>query len=402
MESESLLEWEGPTPVSMTIYRLIITVQLVALGIVKAVVSYEDHVVLSTTFDLVMCVLGIVTLYWLGPREALRPKVMLWMFHRDAREVLHDWVWSRQPTISEDTEATPLDQPRLAITMHRLFGSLLILAFGIPKAILGYKGKALAGNTLDWIMGVFLSLVLYWVGLFEWSRPAVLSWFFHRDILSGVERVQRLDPGEYVGYHESWSYETQRVTVYITGYRILTTIVILGFGVTKATLSYMGWTVVPITLEWLMGVVAALILYWMGLYEAPRTRVFPAFFHQDYSSKINSNSVGITIIAIYSTLLLGTYLALTTSSLITKLPTDNAVDNFCRIATYLWFGMVAAAVLLLIRAYITTRKLPAGMDVGSAVGFLIFAYMMAIMFLFFIKQSWGYKKPKTLLPNNHS
>ncbi|KAF8318422.1 hypothetical protein DL93DRAFT_2035315, partial [Clavulina sp. PMI_390] len=68
----------------------------------------------------------------------------------------------------------------------------------------------------------------------------------------------------------------------LTGYRILTTAIILGFGLAKAALSCVGWTLVPITLEWVMGVVAALILYWAGFYEAPRTKVFPAFFQRDY------------------------------------------------------------------------------------------------------------------------
>ncbi|KAF8318426.1 hypothetical protein DL93DRAFT_2075837 [Clavulina sp. PMI_390] len=50
-------------------------------------------------------------------------------------------------------------RPRLAITLHRLSGSILILGFGIAKAVLGYKGNALAGTTIDWILGVFLALL---------------------------------------------------------------------------------------------------------------------------------------------------------------------------------------------------------------------------------------------------
>ncbi|KAF8283381.1 hypothetical protein DL93DRAFT_2069513, partial [Clavulina sp. PMI_390] len=73
----------------------------------------------------------------------------------------------------------------------------------------------------------------------------------------------------------------------ITGYRILTTTVLLGFGLAKASLSYMGWTVVPITLEWVVGVFVATALYWIGFYEAPRTKVSPAFFQRDYSDKIS-------------------------------------------------------------------------------------------------------------------
>lgn len=45
----------------------------------------------------------------------------------------------------------------------------------------------------------------------------------------------------------------------ITGYRILTTIVVLGFGIAKTTLSYLGKDVPSVTLEWIVGVIAALV-----------------------------------------------------------------------------------------------------------------------------------------------
>ncbi|KAF8318423.1 hypothetical protein DL93DRAFT_2054584, partial [Clavulina sp. PMI_390] len=67
----------------------------------------------------------------------------------------------------------------------------------------------------------------------------------------------------------------------ITAYRILTTVVILGFGLAKASLSYMGWTVAPITLEWIMGVVAAIVIYWLGPCEALRPKIMPWIFHRD-------------------------------------------------------------------------------------------------------------------------
>ncbi|KAF8311393.1 hypothetical protein DL93DRAFT_2061068 [Clavulina sp. PMI_390] len=70
---------------------------------------------------------------------------------------------------------------RLAITLHRLFGSLLILAFGITKAVLSLKGNALAGTTLDWIVGVFLALFLYWLGVYEAPCGKVAPGFFQED-----------------------------------------------------------------------------------------------------------------------------------------------------------------------------------------------------------------------------
>ncbi|KAF8283382.1 hypothetical protein DL93DRAFT_1412636 [Clavulina sp. PMI_390] len=110
------------------------------------------------------------------------------IFHRDILQALNDWYHSRKPVIKAANAQHSQEKPRLAITPHRIFGSVSILAFGIAKAVLGYRGNALGGTTLDWILGVFLALLLYWVGLFEWCRPGVAPWFFHRDLLSGEER----------------------------------------------------------------------------------------------------------------------------------------------------------------------------------------------------------------------
>lgn len=47
----------------------------------------------------------------------------------------------------------------MAVTLHRLTSSMLLLAFGITKAVLGYKGNVIAGTTLDWLVGILLTLV---------------------------------------------------------------------------------------------------------------------------------------------------------------------------------------------------------------------------------------------------
>ncbi|KAF8481728.1 hypothetical protein DFH94DRAFT_405760 [Russula ochroleuca] len=74
--------------------------------------------------------------------------------------------------------------------------------------------------------------------------------------------------------------------VELTGYRLLTTSVILGFGVPKAVYSYNGQSLISTTLDWLAGVVLALVLYWLGVIEATRPGLSPCFFKVDLAPPI--------------------------------------------------------------------------------------------------------------------
>ncbi|KAF8491991.1 hypothetical protein F5888DRAFT_1732474, partial [Russula emetica] len=66
------------------------------------------------------------------------------------------------------------------------------------------------------------------------------------------------------------STEASDTIVELTGYRLLTTGVILGIGVPKAVYSYNGQALISTTLDWLVGVILALILFWLGVIEAKR------------------------------------------------------------------------------------------------------------------------------------
>ncbi|KAF9008419.1 hypothetical protein BDQ17DRAFT_1301608 [Cyathus striatus] len=72
----------------------------------------------------------------------------------------------------------------------------------------------------------------------------------------------------------------------LTVYRLLVIITTLGFGISKAVLSYQGRTIVPITLEWFFGMGVFLLLYWLGLYEYNPIGSMPYLFTTDYSSDI--------------------------------------------------------------------------------------------------------------------
>ncbi|KIM40766.1 hypothetical protein M413DRAFT_446149 [Hebeloma cylindrosporum] len=54
----------------------------------------------------------------------------------------------------------------------------------------------------------------------------------------------------------------------ITPYRLLVLVVTVSFGMTKAVLTYKDETIIPITLEWIAGVVVSLFLFFLGIYES--------------------------------------------------------------------------------------------------------------------------------------
>ncbi|PPQ90777.1 hypothetical protein CVT25_010166 [Psilocybe cyanescens] len=68
----------------------------------------------------------------------------------------------------------------------------------------------------------------------------------------------------------------------MTGYRILVIALTTGFGLSKAKLSYDGYSTAPNTLDWLYGVVAFLIIYWLGIYERHAMHSMPWLFEIDY------------------------------------------------------------------------------------------------------------------------
>ncbi|KDQ53914.1 hypothetical protein JAAARDRAFT_60998 [Jaapia argillacea MUCL 33604] len=72
----------------------------------------------------------------------------------------------------------------------------------------------------------------------------------------------------------------------VTGYRLLVIVLTAAFGLSKALVSYNGRTFVPITIEWVYGVVVSLALYWLGLYETTYPELFPRLFEKDYAKAI--------------------------------------------------------------------------------------------------------------------
>ncbi|KAH9987631.1 hypothetical protein BJV74DRAFT_494636 [Russula compacta] len=64
------------------------------------------------------------------------------------------------------------DQPPLGIkvTRYDLLYLVVILAFGIWKAISSYRGQSVAWTTRDWVVGTFLVFISYCAGVFKDNR----------------------------------------------------------------------------------------------------------------------------------------------------------------------------------------------------------------------------------------
>ncbi|KAI0049773.1 hypothetical protein FA95DRAFT_1488543 [Auriscalpium vulgare] len=69
------------------------------------------------------------------------------------------------------------------LTGFRILNTVLVAAFGLSKAALTYQGKSAAPTTLELVLGVFLGIGLYWIGLYESVRPHKWPWLLHDDYL---------------------------------------------------------------------------------------------------------------------------------------------------------------------------------------------------------------------------
>ncbi|KAJ7465893.1 hypothetical protein FB451DRAFT_1369734 [Mycena latifolia] len=90
----------------------------------------------------------------------------------------------------------------------------------------------------------------------------------------------------------------QRRRVKITPWRILNTAVLLILGTTKALSTFLGQTNAPNNLDWTIGVVWALISYWVSLVEQETPEVAPWFFTTDFSGVLRLGFTGFLVMLV--------------------------------------------------------------------------------------------------------
>ncbi|TFK31737.1 hypothetical protein BDQ12DRAFT_92627 [Crucibulum laeve] len=102
------------------------------------------------------------------------------------------------PYLSTEQAITPTNSTRHPkLTGYRLLVIILTASFGFSKAALSYRGESTAPTTLDWLYGVVVFLMLYWLGIYEKHALHNSPWLFEVDYLSMLWRLfgrsQRLD-----------------------------------------------------------------------------------------------------------------------------------------------------------------------------------------------------------------
>ncbi|KAJ7853422.1 hypothetical protein B0H13DRAFT_2082724, partial [Mycena leptocephala] len=105
---------------------------------------------------------------------------------------LHQRIEALETIIKNMDQNSVGQEPQTKITSWRVLNSLLVLGLGTYKAAATYRGQTIGPTTTDWIIGVFWTLISYWVSLIEDSTSTHSSWFFTYD-LSGVVRAAFLN-----------------------------------------------------------------------------------------------------------------------------------------------------------------------------------------------------------------
>ncbi|KAF8159617.1 hypothetical protein B0H34DRAFT_411238 [Crassisporium funariophilum] len=92
----------------------------------------------------------------------------------------------------------------------------------------------------------------------------------------------QLDSLPYPGQYREDDSQRQRVAAHpkLNCYRLLVIGTTAGFGISKARLSYQGYSTAPNTIDWLYGVVVFLMLYWLGIYERHATNNMPPWLFE--------------------------------------------------------------------------------------------------------------------------
>ncbi|KAF8318467.1 hypothetical protein DL93DRAFT_396093 [Clavulina sp. PMI_390] len=247
--------------------------------------------------------------------------------------------------ISKDAQRTSM---RLKITWHRVQSTAILLSLCIAKAVMGLRGSSVVGAAMDWALGVFLALSLYWIGLYESVWPAKVAPYFHHDLLTGNKKPLDINPEEFLDHKDNYQiidrYRSWGVAV--TGYRILTTAVLLAIGSIKFAFTLHGKASAN-TLEWIIGIILALLIYWLGFFEPPKAKGWSPFFHVDYSSSIENLIMSGILFLIPAVQVFGliVLLLIFTAHQIIPHPLDNKVDIACRVLCILWFSYAGLLIL---------------------------------------------------------
>ncbi|KDR69415.1 hypothetical protein GALMADRAFT_215105 [Galerina marginata CBS 339.88] len=174
------------------------------------------------------------------------------------------------------------------ITPYRLAIILTTLSLGTAKAVLTQQGRNLLSITLEWITGVAVVLTFQIFSDYdlEARAPKSISWFFSYDCMDVIWvfltrlSICRRRP-VYISTERRTLPSVNSMHPPITLYRILLNVTVLFFGVSKATLAYLGYSTEVTWLDWISATFLTTGFYVIGLYEYNSSNIFAALFVQD-------------------------------------------------------------------------------------------------------------------------
>ncbi|KAJ7461601.1 hypothetical protein FB451DRAFT_1404833 [Mycena latifolia] len=89
--------------------------------------------------------------------------------------------------------------------------------------------------------------------------------------------------------------------VKVTPWRLLNTVLVLALGIYKAAASYLGQSIAPTTLDWIIGVVWTLICYWVGFAEQENSTWF---FSHDLADVLRVAFTRFFFVLVFTTLVI--------------------------------------------------------------------------------------------------
>ncbi|KAJ7659537.1 hypothetical protein DFH06DRAFT_1130308, partial [Mycena polygramma] len=68
----------------------------------------------------------------------------------------------------------------------RMLSTAITVILGVYKAVATYSGQTLGPATVDWVIGIVWTLIIYWVSFFDDPTSSDSSWFFTLDISTSL------------------------------------------------------------------------------------------------------------------------------------------------------------------------------------------------------------------------
>ncbi|KAF8959328.1 hypothetical protein BDZ97DRAFT_1838436 [Flammula alnicola] len=188
----------------ITPYRFITFLTPICLGTAKAVAAQRGNTEEPITLEWIAGVVVFLVLFNAGTYESHPlhhvPWYLSWLFKPDCMDGLW-WLLGRLfavPCPKYSSEEMDHNEPESVhiVTSYRLLVSATVFSIGMLKASLTYSGLSTGANWVEWVLGVVITSILYFIGLYENNSVGLWSAFFGRDrayvVRTGLKGTSKL------------------------------------------------------------------------------------------------------------------------------------------------------------------------------------------------------------------